>query len=281
MSNTTLLDRARRLVGKTALVALSLAAAPVVGHGASLVHDYSAVGEYSNSGFFTGALDESAAAATVQGLGFKLTGSQTVSDSMFWAWNDYYQMTVRKYDTTGIAFVWGGALDGALSGGETLSAPFDFNIDFSHTAPSNSAYDYPGVGWTLTVGFRGDAYTPGQGLGPDMYALYSNSTSGWMDAAGSYQFTGSVDAMIDEWSAANAISWYAMLSVEWHDPLAYPGWEDTAGTMNGDYLTVTIPNQSIDVALLPAVSAVPVPGAFWLLSSGLLGIVSFSRRVVR
>lgn len=283
MSDQTLLERARRLAGKTTLVALSLAAAPVVGHAASLVHDYSAVGEYSNSGFFTGALDESAADAAVQGLGFKLTGSQTVSDSMFFAWNDYYQQTLRKYDTTGIAFVWGGALDGTLSGGETLSAPFDFSIDFSHTAPLLDPYSiyYAHVGWTLTLGFRSDAYVPGEGLGPDMGALYGNSTYGSADVAGLHQFTGSVDVMTDAWIAANATSWFAMLSVEWAEPLVGGGWEDTAGTVNGDYLTVTIPNQSIDVALLPAASAVPVPGAFWLFGSGVLGLFSFRRRIVR
>jgi hypothetical protein len=98
-----------------------------------------------------------------------------------------------------------------------------------------------------------------------------------MDAAGQQQFQGNLDLTLDDWAATNAASWYVMLSVEWSDPLASPGWEDTHGSMNGDTLTLTIPNQSIDVDLISS-AVVPAPGAAWLLGSALLGLASVGRR---
>lgn len=85
-----------RLAGNSALVALTLSAAPGIAQAASLLNDYSTVGEYSSSGWFMGNFDAAAASATTQGLGQKLTGRKTVSDSMFWSWNEYYQQTVRR-----------------------------------------------------------------------------------------------------------------------------------------------------------------------------------------
>ncbi len=98
-----------------------------------------------------------------------------------------------------------------------------------------------------------------------------------MEAAGQQQFQGNLELTIDEWAATNATSWFVMLSVEWFDALAGPGYEDTHGSMNGDTFTLTIPNQSIDVDLISS-TVVPLPGAVWLLGSGLLGLASIGRR---
>ncbi|MEZ5562498.1 MAG: VPLPA-CTERM sorting domain-containing protein [Gammaproteobacteria bacterium] len=278
MSSNSLYERARRLAGNSALVALSLSAAPGIGQAANLLHDYSAAAEYSNSGFFTGEFDEAAADATTQGTGFKLTGSKTASDTMFWEWNNYYQLTLRKYDVTGFAFVWGGGIDGPLSDGDMLNTAYDFSIDFSHTTPTYSQYDYTGAQWQLVTGLRSDPYSPEQWQsGPDSNSLISSSAWGSMDAAGQQQFAGNLDLTIDEWAATGATSWFVILAVEWFDPLAAPGWEDTHGSMNGDTFTLTIPNQSIDVDLVSS-TVVPLPGAVWLLGSGLLGLASIGRR---
>lgn len=278
MSSNSLYERARRLAGNSALVALSLSAAPCIGHAASLLHDYSAAAEYSNSGFFTGEFDETAADATALGTGFKLTGSKTASDSMFWAWNNYYQVTLRKYDVTGFAFVWGGAIDGSLSDGDMLNTTYDFNINFSHTTPTFPEYDYTGAQWQLVTGLRSEPYSPEQWQsGPDSNSLISNSASGSMEAAGQQQFVGNLDLTIDDWTATDATSWYVILAVEWFDALARSGWEDTHGSMNGDTFTLTIPNQSIDVDLISS-TVVPVPGAAWLLGSGLLSLAAAGRR---
>lgn len=252
MSDNNLLERARALAGSTAFVALPLAAVAPAANAVTLLTDYSVVGEYSNSGWFMSWLDDAAADATPLGNGFKLTGSKTITDSLFWRWDDNVQATVRRYDVTGMAFAWGGAIDGALRPGDTLSAPFDLILDYTHTLPQFAAYDYFGVNWHLTVGLRADGDSP---YTPDFYRTLptSNSVSyvdayGSVDQPGQFGFSGNLNISIDDW-ASQATHWYAVLTVDWNDALAQRGYEDTHGSHNGDTLTFTVPGDSIDLTI--------------------------------
>lgn len=280
MSRTTLLDRARALAGTTALVALPLAAATPGVEAANLLHDYSFSGEYSNSGWFMTGLDDGSADAATQGLGFKLTGTRSVDDGMFWAWNDSAQLTLRRYDVTGIAFAWGGTIQGPLAAGDTITAPFDFTVDFSHTTPAFPQFDDTYVGWELSVGVRDSGYTPEEWQpSPDMNVIASQTEYGSAYEAGSHRFQGIVEFQADDWVAGNATDWFVVLKIDWHDALARGGYEDTQGTLNGDYLTVTIPNQSIDVDIVPA-TPVPEPGT-WATALVGLGLLGLRRRLSR
>ena len=115
MPPVTLMDKARTLAGKSALLILPIAAATPA-QTATLQADYSFVGEHSSSGWFMSAasFNDLAAGATTSGNSARLTADHQVDDGMFWTWNDLAQETMRRYDVTGVAFAWGGGVTGAV-----------------------------------------------------------------------------------------------------------------------------------------------------------------------
>ncbi|MBI1394727.1 MAG: PEP-CTERM sorting domain-containing protein [Betaproteobacteria bacterium] len=258
MSSNETVARARVLAGRTALCVLPLAAAAPAADAATLLHDYSLAGEYSGSGWFMTGLDESAADAAPQGNGLKLTGNETVDDGLFWRWDNFLQATVRRYDVSGIAFAWGGAIDGVLNPGDIIDSSFDFVVDFTHTLPAFPAYDYTYLSWELRIGLRSSGYTPGeyQSL-PGGDALDYVSAYGSADAAGNYRFQNTMQFEVGDWAAPQATDWFATLTFDWADALARQGYEDTQGAHNGDTLSVTVPDRSIDVAIVPTSNTQP------------------------
>jgi hypothetical protein len=245
------MDRARALAGTTSLVVLPLAVAAPLAQAVELVHDYSFAGEYSNSGWFMSWLDDAAADALPQVTGLQLTGSKTIDDGLFWAWNPYYEVTLRRHDVTGFGFAWGGAITGEINPGDYLSAPFDFALDFTHTAPTFPAYDYTSVNWQLTVGFSDQVYEPENWQSvPGNNNLSSSTVYGSTDVAGLYRYQGDMQVQAGNWTGTGPTQWFAVLTVDWFDPLASMGWEDTHGSRNGDTLTMTAPNQIIDLDIV-------------------------------
>jgi hypothetical protein len=254
MSALTLAQRARAAAG-TALAVLPLSSASLA-EAASLLPDYSLAAEYTNSGWFMGGFDDGAASAATFNDGVTLSGDKTVSDSLFWRYDDYYGATVRRADVTGFAFGWGGAVDGAMRGGDLVTADFSFELDFTHTTPTYPAYDYTHASWELNVGFIGHPYTPEpyQNTPSTLSPLTSASAYGSVDAAGVYTWNDSISLMIDDWYAADAGHWYAVLTVYWPDPLARSGYEDTQGAHNGDTLRLTVPDGGIRLGITPSSS---------------------------
>lgn len=254
MSAPTLAQRARAAAG-TALVVLPLSSASLA-EAASLLPDYSLAAEYTNSGWFMGGFDDDAASAATFGNGVALSGNKTINDGLFWHYVDYYGATVRRSDVTGFAFGWGGAVDGAMRGGDLVTADFSFELDFTHTTPTYPAYDYTHASWELNVGFIGDPYTPEpyQNTPSTRSPLTSASAYGSVDAAGVYTWDDSLSLMINDWNAADASHWYAVLTVYWPDPLARSGYEDTQGTRNGDTLRLTVPDGGIRLGITPSSS---------------------------
>ena len=251
MSTRNLMDRARALAGTSSLVVLPLAATAPAAQAVDLVHDFSVVGEYSSSGWFMSWLDDAAADAVPNGGGLGLTGSKTIDDGLFWAWNNYYELTLRRYDVTGMAFAWGGSIGGEVNPGDFLSAPFDFTVDFTHTEPAFPAYDRTGVSWRLTVGLTDQSYEPQtwQSLPGSYNYLASSTVYGYTDTAGQYAYQGEMQVNVENWAQIDSLHWYAVLTVDWTDPLARSGYEDTQGSLNGDTLTVSGNGQIIDLGL--------------------------------
>lgn len=241
MSDMPLIDRARALAGRSALVVLPLAAVAPAAEAATLLHDYSFAGEYSSSGWFMSWQDDAAAAATPQGSGLTLTGAKTIDDGLFWRWDDNYQLTLRRYDVTGIAFAWGGAIDGSLRDGDLIRTPFDFMIDFTHTTPQFAAFDYTNVNWGLRFGLRSDPYSPESWQSiPTSNSLVSTESYGSLSEPGTFGFQGTLNLPVGDWAASQATQWTAVLTIDWSDALASQGWEDTHGSRNGDTLTATV-----------------------------------------
>ncbi len=251
MSARNLMERARALAGTTSLVVLPLAATAPAAQAVDLVHEFSVVGEYSSSGWFMSWLDDAAADAVPNGGGLSLTGAKTIDDGLFWAWNPYYELTLRRYDVTGMAFAWGGSISGELNPGDFLAAPFDFTVDFTHTEPAFPAYDHTGVSWRLTVGLLEQPYTPDnwQTVPGNYGTLASSTVYGYTDTAGRYEYQGEMQVNVDNWTWVDSPYWFAVLTVDWTDPLARSGYEDTQGSLNGDTLTVSGNDQIIDLGL--------------------------------
>src|SRR5690606_9532166 len=280
-SSNSLLARAKRLGAGAALVLASQAPAS-----AALVLDYSVVGSYSNSGWFTGEMDSSKADGIILPAGFKLWGSETRTDSMFWRYDDYYGETVPRPDTTGIAFAWGGRILGATSYDDVLSAPFDFSVEFTNLLPAA----YPYVNVNLTLGYRHDEYTPqAYQSGPTSSAWDYRSFSTSYSEAGVYNETGNLelnlpetDGVLEDGQTAD-LHWFAFLTVDWnHEFVSSRNWQGSYATWNGDTLTVTIPQNSIDVTYTPGTppaSSVPdASSSLTLLGLGLLGLLTWHRR---
>jgi hypothetical protein len=199
---------------------------------------------------------------------------------MFWYYNSYYEQVMPTYDTSGIAFAWGGRITGATSYMDMLSAPFDFTVAFTNLL----GVPYPNVYAQLTLGFRTDAYTPGQYNSIPQNGGGGSSTSTYLDGyttAGSYHETGNLSLNLTDTDAGTDLYWYAVLRVDWNHEMVSPSyWSGSYYTLNGDTLTVTVPDHSIDVTYVPeSTPGVPDSGSsIALLGLTMMGLVCLHRR---
>lgn len=292
MTQDTLLNKARQLIQLGVIVAAPVPALaddieitpPPPVSTAALQADYSAVGTYSNSGFFTGELDETKASGSTLGMGFKLSGEAEFADSELYSRRyascydgacDPYSLYYSRGDTTGVAFVWGGKVTGNLVDGDQLKAAYEFSIDWRHTALP-TGYDYASVNWTLHMGFANMAYT--DGVTPQ--ALRGNArgyteVSGYLgtEETGLHTFAGELSAYHQAYSWEENPDWYWYVLLEAHLSEAGERWtspgDPAPASMNGDFLRVVVPGNSIDVGI----NAVPVPEAqSWAMALAGLGV---------
>ncbi len=117
-----------------------------------------------------------------------------------------------------------GGLISALAG-ESISLDYEFNLNFTGGGSVN---------WTLTSALFGGLVT-----GP-------SSSGGPILSTNSGLFTGSKSAVVP--IAGDSIPWSALLTVNW------------TGATSGDTLAVSIPTNSIDVAVVPEPSSMLLLG---------------------
>lgn len=279
MIQDSLLHKARQLIQLGVIVAAPVPAladdieipppAPPVST-AALQADFSSVGTYSNSGFFTGELDESKASGSTLGMGFKLSGQTEFHDSQLYnrlygsCWDGVCDASTLYYDrgdTTGVAFVWGGKVTGTLVDGDQLKAAYEFTLDWTHTVPTGLGYDYASVNWALTMGFANASGVEGSVGIRDILGNRRgyNSTSGSLYDTGATTLTGELSAQHYAYEWEENPEWYWFVMLEAHLNEAGPSWtgygDPAPGSINGDVLRVTVPQNSIDIG----VNAVPVP----------------------
>lgn len=295
MTQDTLLTKARQLIQLGVIVAAPVPALaddveitlPPPVSTAALQADHSAVGTYSNSGFFTGELDESKATGSTLGMGFKLSGQAEFTDNQLYSRRyascydgacDPYSLYYSRGDTTGVAFVWGGKVTGNLINGDQLKAAYEFSIDWSHT-PLPTGYDYASVSWALTMGFANAAGVEGQvGIREILGNKRGyNSTSGTLYDTGLAMLTGELSAQHYAYEWEENPDWYWFVVLEAHLSEAGVRWtspgDPAPANMNGDFLRVVVPNNSIDVG----VNAVPVPEAqSWAMALAGLGVAGLA-----
>lgn len=117
--------------------------------------------------------------------------------------------------------------------GETISVDYDFTLSLTGGS----------LDWTLT------------GMA-SIVQIFNKSGS---ISSGSQQFIGS-DSFTNTFSDFNGVPWSASLDITWN------------GASNGDTLTVTVPNNSIDF------SVIPEPTSFCLIGIGGLALLLRRRR---
>jgi hypothetical protein len=277
-SSSSLLSKANALAtaGKTILPLACAATASA----ASLNFDFFGSGLFDNSGWFVSTLTvPSSGGGITQGTGFKLHGTDSITDSAFYRYDNLYGQTVPRSDGDGLALLWGGSITGSLLPGDILSAPFDLNYAFTHI-PAGPGDTYISNDWKLTLGlvkwngaeplnWAVDASNSGFGS-----IITSTNTSGYESAAGSYSRTGEIGLTVEEWMTGSdsPSHWFVRLEVLVNHENGYHSDWDTKPKLNGDTLTVTVPQNSIDISYL----AIPEPSSVMMAAAG--GMMLLRRR---
>jgi hypothetical protein len=234
----------------------------VTGVEAATYLDYSAGATYSNSGWFTGVFDSGVASGSTLGNGFKLSGTMSGTDHMFWGYSEYWDAQAPLLDTTGVAMVWGGRITGATSYDDTIEAPFDFTTMFDQTL--RDEYDSASTYVILTLGYSNSAFTPEQWSGgPASNASNYSERSFSYNSAGSYQELGTISVGLEETDAYTDLYWFVQLELQLnHEYAAHWTWApDNVGayaTRNGDAFSLSVPQNSIDFAYVPEPSSFSV-----------------------
>jgi hypothetical protein len=286
--SSSLMARARALVESNSRTMAALAVLPLASlaqpASAALVSsedlslDAAYVGYWNASGFFTqpayydGNFDRFFGPGTPEGAtlsaigldaGLKLYGSATMSDNVlgsvdgdsFFNGNEVY----------GLAFAWTGTLATPAELGDFLALDYEFDLSFTGEGQ---------VSYTLTAGFRPvyeEPYVPGLYTSTNSNLATQGESSGYLTEAGEYALTGSVTTgELAEFNFDETASyqWVVTLTTYWSDPDLFNT------TKSGDTLTVTVPQNSIDVGrnAVPGVQppvGVPAPSVLALLAGGL------------
>ncbi len=187
-------------------------------------------------------------------------------------YSNYYEETLARSDGDGLALLWGGTVNGSLAEGDVLSAPYDFDYTYTHTPAGE--YDSPSASWKLTLGLISnpsmnwaDGVSSGSG--------YNSYTSGYTTDVGSFNETGTIDLTIQSWMLDEynlPTHWFVILEVLTPHENASNDYEAPYPKWNGDILTVSVPQNSIDLAYSP----IPEPSSLLLSAAG--GLMLIHRR---
>lgn len=260
MNSSSILSKAKTL-GAIAAVA----AAPAATQAITLTLDYSVSADYSNSGWFMGGetFDDAGVDGTIIAGGFKLWGVVERDDSMFWRWDNQQQKTVPRSDATGIIMAWGGKILGATTSLDVIKAPYEFAIEFAHTIANE--YDSPYVNAELVIGWgEKPDYEENYDTPREYDSAYvngtNNSASQWFsyDTAGGHEEDGEIEVSLQDTDGSKDLFWFASLAVNFNHEYANSWyWDDNYSKLNGDTMSVVVPQNSIDVTYVPGAQTNP------------------------
>lgn len=273
MDKNHLQDKAKRLLKAGTLLPIAAASSA---QAVSLSLDFAGTGLYDNSGFFASDVTPAAGVGgSTLGLGFKLFGSDSLSDSAFYA--DFGSGLEPRFDGDGLGFMWGGTINGAFEDGDRLVAPFEYSFDFTHT--STGEFDVPFVYSTLTIGVFNDFGSPVNFGEQGSVGEFSFSSSEQFfgesyETPGAYNESNTIE--LELFGEEEATHWAAILSVyveHENDSSNFDG--PPFPKLNGDVLNVTVPQNSIDLDIVP-INPVPEPSVGFL--AALAGLFTLRRR---
>ena len=199
--------------------------------------------------------------------GASLSGSRAMTDSTFWRFDDFQDKTVPRGDTTGMAFIWGGQLQGSpATEGDSFTVSVSFSVTYNFT--KSNAFDQPSLNFELQSGYGSSAYTIDYDFiqTPRYDASDYTSDSQWPElsdtsalAVGAsmtetYAFTLSTTMMPSE--GTDVSYWFVQLNLNWDNEYAnHYSWDDNYSKLNGDtFLAVGTASVAYH-----SVSAVPEP----------------------
>lgn len=263
-------ERAKEVLKQAAILPLAAASTSA----ASLSLDFAGTGLYDNSGFFASTVTPKAGVGgSAQGLGFKLYGSDSLSDSAFYRFDEFENESRPIFDGDGLGFLWGGAVNGSFEAGDRIVAPYEFGYDFTFT-PAFPGDDYVNNTWSLTIGLVED-YGSGINFAENFSAsnAYKSETyyGDTQSAAGSFDLSGTLEMELgfSDVEFHSPRYWFVLLSVLVDHENAAGDFEPPFPKWNGDVLNVTVPQNSIDIEVIP-INPVPEP------SVALLALTAFS-----
>lgn len=291
-ASTDLIARARRALESTAAAALALAplalqsAEAAVLDAGDLVIEKSGAYFYNSSGYFSdwnGRPSSDMTALENPDGSTKLYGTASATPGQFLSHNCYTTPDpgCNWYSNRGIAMVWSGSLAAPAVEGDRLAIAVDFTVSI------------PDVGGSWTFGAQLSDSDFGNTNSLNSYG--SGSASGWISDAGTYRIQGVIvtDAL-QQWQIQPDAPtyWQIYVTNTGNSPWNERYWSTTYGTYVTPYrgLTLTVPDQSIDVAHVDAsfdtsaagltVSAVPEPSSWLLMALGVgaLGAARVRRR---
>lgn len=272
--SVSLMQRADRLLASGALAAL--AAVPLASQADTLpssdleVTD-SGVYFYNSSGYFapwSGVPDGATVDAVNPDGSTKLYGSASADPSQFLGHNCSTEWGCTWYEDRGVTLVWRGTLRAPAGVGDRLSMAYDFTIDAPDT----------GVSWILRAQLGSWDFAQSNSLGGNGAYLQGEL------AEGSHQLQGRLEGdELQSWEVSPdspVVYWQVSLSAVAYAPWAETYWSDTYHGWVTPFrgLSITVPDQSLDVALVPFTPAVPEPASALMALLGLGTLLARRRR---
>lgn len=250
----SLMQRADRLLAGGALAAL--AAVPLAAQADSVTpadfvvtdsgaHFYNASGYFAN---WSGAPTGAAVAATNPDGSAKLYGSVAATPELFLAHNCSTDWGCSWYQDRGLTLVWRGTLAAPAQVGDRLSLAYDFTLDMPDTGGS----------WELRAQLGSWDFAQSNSLNGNGVSRYESVGEGWHGVQGVLE-----GDEVQEWEVSPdspLVYWQVSLSAVTNAPWSETYWSDLYLGYVTPFraLSITVPDQSLDLTLVPA-SLPPVP----------------------
>lgn len=272
--SSSLMQRADRLLAGGALAALAavpLAAQADALPAADFVVTDSGAHFYNSSGYFahwSGAPDGGAVAAVNPDGSAKLYGSASASPSQFLGHNCSTDWGCTWYEDRGVTLVWRGTLRTPAQVGDRVSMAYDFTIDAPDT----------GASWILRAQLGSWDFAQSNTLSGN-----GSTLDGWLDE-GSHHLQGRLEGHeLQDWEVSPdspVVYWQVSLSAVAGAPWDETYWSDTYQGWVTPFrgLSITVPDQSLDIALVPFTPAVPEPASALMALLGLGTLLARRRR---